>query len=131
MVSWGPGWDVLEPRDICCGFLWGPPSLRPLRRPIPLRYSTLADSPSREPTHPRSANVAPIVPGQFASRRGIISAHCHRLIESGTDRIVPAIRPACIHAASSSAPVQTIDSASAFRRFIGWKRLRKHFPTLF
>lgn len=41
-----------------------------------------------DPRRTHATNVVSIVPGQFASRRGIISAHCHRLIESGTERIV-------------------------------------------
>lgn len=46
--------------------------------------------PSRD-TRAGDGNVATIV--QLASRRGIISAHCHRLIEFGTDRITHVDRP--------------------------------------
>lgn len=46
--------------------------------------------PSRD-TRAGDGNVATIV--QLASRRGIISAHCHRLIEFGTDRIAHVDRP--------------------------------------
>lgn len=47
-------------------------------------------SPSRD-AQAGDGNVATIV--QLASRRGIISVHCHRLIESGTDRIAHVDRP--------------------------------------
>ena len=68
--------------DFYGGRVAEPPSPCPASSPFRF-HSTLA-----APTPPRSTNVASIVPGQFASRRGIISPHCHRLIESGTERIV-------------------------------------------
>lgn len=68
-----PGWTQnpsLNSRDICCGLLWAWP---PLYQRIP--WSTVRF------IHPRidTDSVATIV--QLASRRGIISAHCRRLIE--------------------------------------------------
>lgn len=72
------GSNVLKPGDICCGFLW------------PFHPYIVRTMFPEERFYPRAirtgdGNVATIV--QLASRRGIISAHCHRLIEFGTDRI--------------------------------------------
>lgn len=70
--------------------LWIFMTLPSLHRPdyVPPKYDfTLARYTSRR----GDSNVTTIV--QLASRRGIISAHCHRLIEFGTDRIAHVDRP--------------------------------------
>ena len=78
--------NVLEPGDICCEFLWPfRPSIARGTRPP---RSTILPSCN---TQASNGNVATIV--LLASRRGIISAHCHRLIEFGIDRIAHVDRP--------------------------------------
>lgn len=76
------GWKrVLEPRPRHMSriFIRGLP-------PIPSISTLLAADPCHASRAASPTDVASIVPGQFASRRGIISAHCHRLIESGSEQ---------------------------------------------